>query len=162
MAQAVSNLIKQNLLEVNRAHYSMEEIEPLLQAYSAEAVRQMADRHWSIVALEQNKDNAEESGFARRLAGTATLVIPSLPSPDSDCRAIGVFVRPDLHGRGIGRRLTEAVEAEARRRDAPLLAVQTSITARRFYERLGYEHRCQTQEPILSENRTYPMQKRLR
>ena len=51
----------------------------------------------------------------------------------------GVWVNPDLRGRGIGRALMEALEGEAQRRGATRAALDTySWQAVGFYLRLGY------------------------
>ncbi|GAB4256938.1 GNAT family N-acetyltransferase [Deferrisoma sp.] len=41
-------------------------------------------------------------------------------------------------GRGVGRRILEALEAEARRRGMKTLRLHAQVAARGFYEKLGY------------------------
>jgi len=55
-----------------------------------------------------------------------------------------LVVRPDLSGRGIGRRLVRFAEEQLTRRGARLIAIETSsrqayVPARCFYHRLGYK-----------------------
>jgi GNAT superfamily N-acetyltransferase len=49
----------------------------------------------------------------------------------------GLFVEPDLWGRGIGRALVDAATQEARKRGLAL-AVIANPRARRFYEHCGF------------------------
>ena len=49
-----------------------------------------------------------------------------------------VFVTPETAGRGLGRRLVDAVEAAARNRGHKRFLVRSYGNAAGFYERLGY------------------------
>ena len=49
-----------------------------------------------------------------------------------------VFVHPAKQGQGIGRRLMEAVESEARARGERLLILYASLSAVPFYETTGW------------------------
>jgi GNAT superfamily N-acetyltransferase len=49
----------------------------------------------------------------------------------------GLFVEPDLWGRGIGRALVDAATHEARKRGLALRVI-ANPTARRFYESCGF------------------------
>ena len=48
------------------------------------------------------------------------------------------YVHPDHVGRGVGRRLLEAVEAEARSRGVAELRLTSTLTSVPFYETCGY------------------------
>lgn len=52
---------------------------------------------------------------------------------------VTLFVLPDAQGHGIGAALVAAIEQLARTRGLDALTLRSSITAVRFYERLGYE-----------------------
>src|SRR5260370_13130099 len=49
-----------------------------------------------------------------------------------------LFVEPGLQGKGVGARLVAHLEAHARKAGVAELHLSSSITARGFYERLGY------------------------
>jgi N-acetylglutamate synthase-like GNAT family acetyltransferase len=64
-----------------------------------------------------------------RIVGTIALGAERLRS---------LFVYPELQGTGIGARLVAHLEAHARRVGVRELKLSSSLTARGFYERLGY------------------------
>ena len=49
-----------------------------------------------------------------------------------------VFVAPDVQGSGVGRTLMHELERRARSKGIKKLSVPSSITAERFYAKLGY------------------------
>jgi N-acetylglutamate synthase-like GNAT family acetyltransferase len=49
-----------------------------------------------------------------------------------------LFVEPRLQGSGLGARLVAHLEAHARQAGVTALSLSSSLTARGFYERLGY------------------------
>ena len=56
------------------------------------------------------------------------------------CEVNGVWIAEELRGRGLGRRLLEAVEAEAIRRGCRQIILTThSFQAPDFYRKLGFE-----------------------
>ena len=50
-----------------------------------------------------------------------------------------MFVAAERQGQGIGRRLVQHLEQHARSRGLSALRLSSSITARPFYEKLGYQ-----------------------
>jgi GNAT superfamily N-acetyltransferase len=60
-----------------------------------------------------------------------------------------VYVRPDLQGRGLGKRVMEHLEQHARATGRASVFLNASTVAKRFYESLGYrlrEAKCHTLE----------------
>jgi len=78
----------------------------------------------------------EETMAARgpELVGYASLLL----EPDGTAHVRQLSVRTDRQRRGIGRALMREAEAEATRRDVPLIWLNARVTAEAFYHRLGY------------------------
>ena len=73
-----------------------------------------------------------------------------------------LWVAPERRGTGLGRRLMEAVEAEARRRGCAESFLNTfAFQARPFYERLGYAVFAGMLDPDEPVRSRYWMRKRL-
>jgi GNAT superfamily N-acetyltransferase len=90
------------------------------------------------------------------VVGTASLDnFGSAESPDY--YAVTVFVLPESHGQGVGTQLMEAVESKARELGAEKITVRASITAKGFYQKLGYRFRDGVEE--LDDHGTYIMEK---
>lgn len=53
-----------------------------------------------------------------------------------------VYVRPDLQGRGLGRRIMAHLERRARSRGHQSVFLNASLVAKPFYEALGYRLRA--------------------
>jgi predicted N-acetyltransferase YhbS len=121
------------------AEYRPEVAAPVFDAY-LEDLRRLAD-HWRDAEVLV----AEVGG---RIAGSVLFY------PDAGSEGLGLpsgwagfrklAVRPEMRGRGLGRALTEACIAAARRRRAPTVGIHTTpfmLSARRLYAAIGFR-RC--------------------
>jgi GNAT superfamily N-acetyltransferase len=104
----------------------------------------------SFLAERIYEFNAEATGYfdGRLLAGSirndADDVIAGFSGHTwgGCCELSYVWVHEAYRGRGLGRALLRAAEAEAERRGCAQVVLMThSFQAPRFYERLGYERR---------------------
>ena len=68
-----------------------------------------------------------------------------------------IFVSPDYHGQGIGRRIIEALEQDELYLRAKIIRVPSSITACKFYEKMGFQY--ENGEKIPDLNQLYQMEK---
>jgi N-acetylglutamate synthase-like GNAT family acetyltransferase len=114
----ISAVILRALRETNAKDYGDEIIARVEQSFGPDAVRALMTKRTVLVAI-----------IGSRLVGTASL----------DGNVVRtVFVTPDVQGRGVGSRLMAEIERIARERDIRSLTVPSSVTAERFYARLGF------------------------
>jgi len=115
---ALRKVIVESVRATNVGDYPAEDIEHVIRTYSPLRALLMFAYYEMFVAL-----------VGKRVVGTATL----------DNAAIhAVFVAPDLQNKGIGRRLIRELECRARARGTKSLKIESSITAERFYTKLGF------------------------
>ena len=69
------------------------------------------------------------------------------PEGPGVCGVYSFYVLPTKQGRGIGRRLMEALEADPWGREARLLTLHASLTALGFYRRMGFGFRDGCTQP---------------
>jgi predicted N-acetyltransferase YhbS len=144
-AEAVSNLIRRNLLEVNSKDYA-EDVIASLVAYFSPATLLKNSRSQTIFVATQGGE----------VVGTASLDnFGTAQSPDY--YAVAVFVLPESHRQGIGFCLMETVESKAKELGAKKITLRAAISARGFYQKLGYRFRAGREE--LDEHGTYIMEK---
>ena len=117
-AADISAVILRALRETNAKDYSDDIIARVEQSFGPDAVRALVERRTVFVAT-----------IGSRLVGTASL-------DGSVVRT--VFVAPDVQARGIGKLLMAEIERIARERNIGSLTVPSSVTAERFYARLGF------------------------
>jgi N-acetylglutamate synthase-like GNAT family acetyltransferase len=137
-APAISRVIISALRVSNARDYAPEVIERVEQSFSVVRVAQLIDTRQVLVA-ERN----------RQLLGTASL--------DGEVVRT-VFIDPPMQGQGVGRLLMLAITRLAREQGIAELLVPSSLTARGFYQRLGFELQ---REVVDGAERTLVMARRL-
>ena len=119
-APEIVRLFFETVHSVNRADYSNEQLE-------AWAAGVPDPEEWHARMAGRRTLVAEEGG---EVVGFAEL--------EYDGRLDMLYVRKDTVGRGVGRRLYEAVEREARGQGLGWIFTEASITARPFFEQQGF------------------------
>ena len=119
-ALTVARLFRDTVHAVNRQDYS----EAHLDAW---APYQVDLEHWRAVI--------DSSYFMVAISGGMVVGFANL---DGNEYVDQIFVHKDLLRKRIATKLLEEIEREAKRRDAAKLWTQSSITARKFFERLGF------------------------
>lgn len=135
-AHAISQVIIAALRATNARDYSWAVIEQVEKSFSPSAVAALIGKRIVFVALDDQK-----------VVGTASLDGQTVRS---------VFIEPQLHQQGIGSKLVSIVEQAAKAAGVTTLSVPSSITAERFYQRLGYSP---VREILYCEERTIVMER---
>lgn len=117
-AEAVSRLIRDNLLHVNSRDYDASVIDYMCRMFTPSYLREITATRTMFVA--------EING---QVVGTVGL------EGDEVC---ALYVSPGEHGQRIGERLLRHVEDVALERNIHWLQLSASLTAVRFYEKIGY------------------------
>ena len=119
-APEIVRLFFETVRSVNRADYSDEQLE-------AWAAGVPDPEEWHARMAGRRTLVAEEGG---EVVGFAEL--------EYDGRLDMLYVRKDAVGQGVGRRLYEAVEREARGQGLGWIFTEASITAHPFFEQQGF------------------------
>ena len=143
--EQISNLIIQDLLTVNSNDYGIERVKKMAEDFTVEKLQNsLSKRKKVFVALID--DN---------IVGTAG--IDKSWNSDDEYWILTVFVKPENHGQGIGKKLIEKVEEYATTLPVKKLIIPASITAHEFYYKLGYKYKDGKKE--LNDEDMYIMEK---
>lgn len=116
------DLFRETVLNVNARDYTSEEVEDWASCGESEG-------RWEEL-LAGNE-------FVGAFDGRG--VLTGFASMDKNGHLHSMFVHKDFQRRGIGTRLLGEVERIARRNGAGCITSEVSLTARPFFERMGYE-----------------------
>lgn len=127
-APTVSKLICRNFLEVNIKDYSREEMEHLSETYTPDKVLDISESaHMYVACLD---DTVVGCG-----------AISSFWGKQDESILLTIFVLPELHGKGIGRKIMEILEKDEYFLRAKSIEIPASITACDFYIKMGYDYK---------------------
>jgi GNAT superfamily N-acetyltransferase len=120
------------LLEVNVKDYPREVIESTYDYFSPENLIEISARRRMYVFVQDNE-----------IQGTGSL-------RDNNVRS--VFVNPDFHNLGIGRKLMKHLENMVKRSGYRTIELFSSVTAFEFYRKLGYKRIRTVQDKDTGKN----------
>lgn len=140
----VSKLIERNFLEVNIKDYSEESMKKLASNYNENKVLYIAENSHMYVAVLKNK-----------IVGCGA--ISSFCGKEDESILLTIFVLPELHGKGIGKKIIENLEKDEYFLRARRVEVPSSITACDFYKKMGYNHKYNLKE--LDKDGNYKLEK---
>lgn len=145
--EQISNIIIQNLLTVNSKDYGIERVKKMSEDFTVEKLQNsLSKRKKVFVALIDNN-----------VVGTAG--IDKSWYSDDEYWILTVFVKPENHGQGIGKKLIRKIEEYATTLPIKKLVIPASITAHEFYYKLGYRYKDGKKE--LNDEDMYIMEKNL-
>ncbi|WP_325199235.1 GNAT family N-acetyltransferase [Oscillibacter sp.] len=125
-AEETSAVIGEALRISNAPDYPAEIIQEMLELYAPENLLEQA-RGEHLYILRDGERTVGCGGVA-----------PYLDS-ETESILVTVFVLPEYQGKGAGRRLMETLEKDAYFLRADRVVIHSSITARDFYLRMGYQ-----------------------
>lgn len=140
----VLNLIHRNSLEINARDYGLEFMQKFVEICDANWLSKRASFCHMYVA--------EENGCIVGVGG-----ISSYFGSLTESIILNVFVLPECHGMGIGKKIVHTLENDEYGIRANRIEVPASITAKEFYCKLGYKFKDDIEK--LDEEKHYRMEK---
>ncbi|MBN2458544.1 GNAT family N-acetyltransferase, partial [Candidatus Woesearchaeota archaeon] len=141
-AQKASNIIKRNLLEVNSKKYTKATVNALIKdSTPARLIEKSKTRHYYI-AIE-NEQILGIGGYEEANLHT-------------------FFVKPKIHGKGVGKRLMERVLKDAKKEGVKIMHCASTHYADKFYASFGFKRIREKTVPFYGTTLTFvQMKKRL-
>lgn len=127
-AAACSKLIVDNLIHVNSKDYDLSVMEDMAKRFTKEDIIANNRSRFAFVALMDNV-----------VVGTGSIT-NSFSEDKSEYWVLTVFVDYRRHGLNIGRAIMDHLEHLARELNATKLILPASLSAHRFYVKLGFEY----------------------
>ena len=143
-AEEVSAMIGSVLMEVNIKDYTVEALKEFVDFYNPDEVRHIPERGGHSYVAE----------LGGEIIGCAS-ICPYENEGESIIEAF--YVRGDMEGNGVGRRLLETLEADEMFLNTKRTVVSSSITAHEFYHKFGYDYVGGV--PVLEEEDHYWVEK---
>lgn len=125
-ADEVVSLITRNFKEINSKDYAPEIIDELIKTHDKSWISKLAASSHTYVFCHNDKIVA--TGSIAGYWGSPTESI-----------LLTVFVLPEYHGLGVGRKLIDTLEQDEYFKRASRIEIPASITAVNFYRRFGYD-----------------------
>lgn len=129
-AEAVAALIRRNLLEVNSRDYPSESIREMADSHDAQGVLRTASYAHMYVLTDGDEGEIVGVGAISSFWGSLTESI-----------LLTIFVKPELHGQGLGTRIVRTLESDELFLRASRIEIPASITGAPFYEKMGYGYK---------------------
>ncbi len=127
-AGEVSKLIRYTLKTTNIKDYSAEYIENTAAQFTPEAVIRRSDwTHFYVVCHDE------------RIVGCGA--IGAYWGREEESSLFNIFVLPQYQGKGVGRKIIEALEQDPYFFRAKRIEIPASVTACGFYRKMGYDYK---------------------
>ena len=127
-AEEVQELIVRNFLEVNSKDYGIKAMQELAVNYGIDKILQIASyAHMYVFELDD------------RIVGVGS--ISSFWGSETESILLSIFVLPEFHGKGVGRKIINTLETDEFYVRASRIEIPASITATEFYRKFGYDYK---------------------
>lgn len=143
-AAEVRNLVVRNFLEINSKDYGISAMEKLAKIYDVDKVLNIAGYAHMYVFEWDGK-----------IVGTGS--ISSFWGSETESILLTIFVLPEFHGKGIGRKIINTLEQDEFYVRASRIEIPASITAAEFYRKFGYDYKNGVKE--LDDEHHYRLEK---
>lgn len=125
-AEEISKIIRRNFSEVNVKDYSVVEMDVLASIYNSQKVIDVASyAHMYVATIDST------------IVGCGT--VSSYWGKEDESILLTIFVLPELHGKGIGRKIVKTLENDEYFFRAKRIEIPASITSYQFYRKMGYD-----------------------
>ncbi len=143
-AEEVSTMIIRTLKTTNSKDYSEEAIKTLEKQLQPSHILERAG--WTHFYVVEENDTIIGCGAIGPYWGSET-----------ESSLFTIFVLPDYQGKGVGRKIIEALEQDEYFLKAKRVEIPASITAVNFYRKMGYEYKNGIDHP--DEEQLYRLEK---
>ena len=143
-AEAVATLLAVTLRTTNIKDYSSEYIEAQVQTHQPQNIIEWAS--WTHFYVVCDKERIVGSGAIGPYWGKI-----------DESSLFTIFVLPEYQGKGIGRKIIQALEQDEYFLRAKRIEIPASITATPFYLKMGYDYKNGIAE--IDEEQLYRLEK---
>ena len=143
-AEKVSAMIIRTLKTTNSKDYSEEAIKTLEKQLQPSNILERAG--WTHFYVVEENDTIIGCGAIGPYWGSET-----------ESSLFTIFVLPEYQGKGVGRKIIEALEQDEYFLKAKRVEIPASITAVKFYRKMGYEYKNGIDHP--DEEQLYRLEK---
>ncbi len=140
----VSKIIERNFGDVNVKGYSKDDMRILASHYKDNKIFHIAKNSHIYVAVLKNK-----------IVGCGAIV--SFLGEEDESILLPIFVLPEFQGKGIGKKIMEALEKDEYYIRARRIEVKSSTMACDFYKKMGFNHKYNLKE--LDKDGNYKLEK---
>ena len=142
---AILELISRNIKEINSKDYGIEKTNEMAKDFSVDKLKEIFKKREKVYIALNNDEVVGTAGLDKSWYS------------DDEYWILTVFVKPEYHKQGIGKKLIEKIEDFAFSLPIKKLIVPASITAHQFYYKLGYNYK--DGKKVLNDEHMYIMEK---
>lgn len=149
-ANSISNLIIDNLYQINIKDHGKEIIDSISNRFTADEIKKaFPKRTESLVAIDDSE-----------VVGTASIDRFKGDKKGKKFIILTVFTKIDKHNLGIGTKMIKELEKIALNLEAKEIVIPSSIYACDFYRKLGFEYEYLDGKKIQNEKKEYMLIKK--